>query len=169
MQHPPRFPAPTHHPPAFITCVLFSGRALSPPCLRANDGGGFHPRNECLGVSLNFRRESKGGKNGLSCSDNNFDSCLLKRQGIQAGNPGRFPGNPLLHGRVFLATHSSYHDNTTTASSSHGSVLPNRIGFPFYFSPGLRPIPPPTLFQSAWGGAAETREAFASLSGARGG
>lgn len=82
LQHPPRLHAPTHHPPAFITCVLFSSRALSPPGLRANDGGGFHPRNECLGVSPNFRQESKGGRNGLSCSDNNFDSCLLKRQGI---------------------------------------------------------------------------------------
>lgn len=74
---------------------------------------------------------SEGGRNGFSCSDNNLVSCLLKRQGIQAGNPGRFPGNPFLQGRVTLSTHSSYYDNTTTASSFHGSGLPNLIGFPF--------------------------------------
>lgn len=71
------------------------------------------------------------------------NSWLLKRQGILAGNPGQFPGNPFLHGRVALSTHGSYYDNTTTASSFHGSGLPNLIGFLFYFFPGSALSPPP--------------------------
>ncbi|XP_017703577.1 PREDICTED: protein SMG7 isoform X2 [Rhinopithecus bieti] len=56
------------------------------------------------------------------------------------GNPGRFPGNPLAKGRVTLSAHTGYYDNTTTASSCHGSCLSNPIVF---FSLSLRAPPYP--------------------------
>ncbi|XP_033052000.1 protein SMG7 isoform X7 [Trachypithecus francoisi] len=56
------------------------------------------------------------------------------------GNPGRFPGNPLAKWRVTLSAHTGYYDNTTTASSCHGSCLSNPI---IFFSLPLRAPPYP--------------------------
>lgn len=61
-------------------------------------------------------------------------------EGKPTGNPGRFPGNPLAKGRVTLSAHTGYYDNTTTASSCHGSCLSNPI---LFFSLPLRAPPYP--------------------------
>uniref|UniRef100_A0A5F7ZPC8 Nonsense-mediated mRNA decay factor n=2 Tax=Cercopithecinae TaxID=9528 RepID=A0A5F7ZPC8_MACMU len=61
-------------------------------------------------------------------------------EGMPTGNPGRFPGNPLAKGRVTLSAHTGYYDNTTTASSCHGSCLSNPI---LFFSLPLRAPPYP--------------------------
>lgn len=105
------------------------------------------PRMNASGSPPNFAGRVREEETDFPARITISTPSLLKRQGIQAGNPGRFPGNPFLHGRVTRSTHSSYYDNTTTASSFHGSGRPNLIGFPFYFSMGSALCPSNSLLE----------------------
>lgn len=84
------------------------------------------------------------------------------------GEPWALSRESVRQGRVTRSAHIGYYDNTTTASSCHGSCLSNPIGFlslpprapphPLQQSPGVQEVGPPE----------KGRRSLASLSGPRG-